>query len=73
MAEQISTFLCNTSKVCFHTIIFTLDQIIYFIKFIYLTFPNLAQSQLGAYSLNIEVRWSALRASTEGYDYLQLV
>ena len=50
----------HACKVCLHTIIFTLDQILYFIEFICLTFPNLVQLQLGAYSLIIEVRWSTL-------------
>ena len=57
---QMGDVVTNTCKVCFHAILFTLNQVLYFIEFIYLTFPNLVQLQLGAYSLIIEVRWSTL-------------
>ena len=57
---QMGDVVTNTCKVCFHAKLFTLNQVLYFIEFICLTFPNLVQLQLGAYSLIIEVRWSTL-------------
>ena len=57
---QMGDVVTNTCKVCFHAIFFTLNQVLYFIEFIFLAFPNLVQLQLGAYSLIIEVRWSTL-------------
>ena len=72
---QTGDVVISARKACLHAINFALDQALRFIEFMRLAFPNLAQLQLGAYSLKsliIEVRWSTLWALTEGHDYLQL-